>query len=145
MAEHARKKGIEVVTGVAEHLPFGDRSFDFALMVTTVCFLDDRDRAFSEARRVLKAGGAFVIGFVDRNSRLGKEYLSRKDESVFYKDATFYSVDEITAALSKAGFGEFVFRQTLFRPLAELQDAEPVKEGHGEGSFIVVRGVKREG
>jgi hypothetical protein len=34
----------------------------------------------------------------------------------------------------KADFGEFAFRQTLFRPLIELQEVEPAKEGRGEGS-----------
>lgn len=142
MAALARKKGIEVVPGVAEHLPFGDGEFDCCLMVTTVCFLDDMAMAFREARRVLKPGGAFLIGFVDRESRLGKEYLGRKEQSPFYKDATFYSVDEISRALHAAGFAELTFRQTLFRPLDELEEVEPVKEGAGEGSFVVVKGVK---
>ena len=41
MAEIARKRGIEVVVGVAEKLPFKDNSFDFVLLVTTICFVDD--------------------------------------------------------------------------------------------------------
>jgi SAM-dependent methyltransferase len=140
MAEVARKRGIEVVHGVAEHLPFMDGEFDYALMVTTVCFLDDRDMAFQEVRRVLRPGGSFVIGFVDRESPLGMEYQDRKDKSAFYQDATLYSVDEVGSSLRKNGFGGLAFRQTLFRPLTEMEEAEPVKEGHGEGSFVVVRG-----
>ena len=142
MTEVARKRGIEVVHGVAEHLPFADGEFDHALMVTTVCFLDDMDMAFQEVRRVLKPGGPFVIGFVDRESPLGKEYQDRKDKSAFYQNATFYSVDQVVSGLKKNGFGGFIFRQTLFRPLLELEEVEPVKEGHGEGSFVVVRGTK---
>lgn len=142
MAELARRKGIEVTAGVAEHLPFGDAEFDCCLMVTTACFLDDMATAFREAHRVLRPGGAFLIGFVDRESRLGKEYLGRKDQNPFYKDATFYSAAQITDALTQAGFTGFAFRQTLFRRLDELAEVEPVKEGHGEGSFVVVRGVK---
>lgn len=143
MAEVARKRGVEVVSGVAENLPFKDAEFGFALMVTTVCFLDDLDLAFREAHRVLRPGGAFLVGFVDRESALGREYLSRRDRSVFYKDATFYSVDELVARMTRAGFSEFAFRQTLFRPLPEMNDVEPVKEGYGEGSFVVARGIKR--
>jgi ubiquinone/menaquinone biosynthesis C-methylase UbiE len=143
MAEVARKRGIEVVHGVAEHLPFADREFDHALMVTTVCFLDDVNMAFQEVRRVLKTGGAFVIGFVDRESPLGMAYQDRKDKSAFYQDATFYSVDQIISSMQKNGFGAFTFRQTLFRPLPELEEVEPVKQGHGEGSFVVVRGEKQ--
>ena len=144
MAEVARKRGIEVVHGVAEHLPFVDGEFDHALMVTTVCFLDDMDMAFQEARRVLKPGGSFVIGFVDRESPLGKEYQARKDKSAFYQDARFYSVDEVVSCLQKNGFSSLIFRQTLFRPLPELEEVEPVKEGYGEGSFVVVRGEKQQ-
>jgi SAM-dependent methyltransferase len=143
MADHARKKGIEVVAGVAEQLPFGDSSFDFCLMVTTVCFLDDMKQAFREAWRVTKSGGHFLIGFVDSNSPLGVQYLERKDKSEFYKEATFYSVQEITDELARAGFGVVEFRQTLFQPLADLAEVEPVKAGHGEGSFVVVRAEKR--
>ncbi len=143
MAELARKRGIEVVKAVAEKLPFKDNAFDFALMVTTICFLDDLDLAFGEVRRVLKPGGFFVIGFVDKNSPLGKFYQSRQGKSVFYKDATFYSVDDILSHLKKAAFADAAFRQTIFRPLGEIEDVEPVKEGYGEGSFVVVRGVKK--
>jgi SAM-dependent methyltransferase len=143
MAELARKKGIEVAAGVAEHLPYGDAEFDFCLMVTTVCFLDDMALAFREARRVLKPDGAFIIGFVDRESPIGKEYLARKDQNPFYRNAKFYSGPEILRELEAAGFTDPLFRQTLFRPLQELQEAESVKEGHGEGSFAVIRAKKR--
>jgi SAM-dependent methyltransferase len=143
MAALAEKKGIEVVQGVAEKLPFKNKEFDFALMVTTVCFLEDMELAFREVRRVLRPGGAFVVGFVDRESPIGREYLKRKDQSVFYRDATFYSVDELVLRLERSGFDRFEFRQTLFRPLEDLEEVEPVRQGHGQGSFVVVRAFSR--
>lgn len=143
MREQARKRGIKVIRGVAESLPFTDSEFDHCLMVTTVCFLDDMELAFSEAFRVLKPGGSFLIGFVDRDSPLGRDYLARKDKSVFYGTATFYSTQELALHLEKAGFGGLTFRQTLFGPLADTGADEPVKAGYGEGSFVVVRGEKR--
>ena len=144
MAEVAKKKGIDVVFGVAENLPYRDSEFDFCLMVTTVCFLDDIDLAFHEAYRVLKPGGSFIIGFVDRNSPIGREYEQRKNESLFYKAAVFYSVDDLLEHLKKAGFLKFRFCQTLFGPLHDMREPSEVKEGFGEGSFVVIRADKSE-
>jgi SAM-dependent methyltransferase len=143
MAVLAKKKGIEVATGVAEKLPYHDGEFDFVLMVTTVCFLDDMDLAFKEASRVLKPAGSFIVAFVDRESALGAEYLKRKDKSVFYKDAVFYSVDEIVSHLKQAGFSRFEFRQTLFTPLDQMEGPDQVKEGYGQGSFVVIKGGEK--
>lgn len=142
MGDRARKRGINVVKGVAEALPFRDNEFDTALMVTTVCFLDDITMAFQEAFRVLKPGGAFIIGFVDKNSPIGKSYEQRKSESLYYKDATFYAVGDLLAHLKQAGFSMFSFRQTLFGPLDEMRAPDQVKKGYGKGSFVVIKAGK---
>lgn len=142
MGELARDRGIEVVNGVAEALPFAHSTFDFAVMVTTICFLDNVEAAFREAARVLKPDGCLVIGFIAKDSPLGTRYQQHKDESVFYKVATFYSVDEVILHLKGAGFKRFTFTQTIFRALREIGEVEPLKEGYGEGSFVVIRGVK---
>jgi SAM-dependent methyltransferase len=143
MREIARKRGIQVVDGVAEELPFDDSQFDFALMVTTVCFVDDIDRAFLEAHRVLSSGGFLIIGFVDRNSTVGKTYLSSQNENVFYREATFFSVDELVKIMDRSGFDDLTLNQTIFKTLSETTEDEPVKPGYGEGSFVVIRGRKK--
>ncbi len=142
MRELARSKGIETIEGIAEKLPFGDSQFDFALMVTTICFLDDIKAAFKEACRVLKPDGRLIIGFIDKDSSVGKLYQQHKNESVFYKVATFYSVNEVISYLKEAGFKNFNFSQTIFHNLTEIKDIELMKEGYGEGSFVVVRAAK---
>ncbi|WP_424355926.1 class I SAM-dependent methyltransferase [Methanobacterium sp. MBAC-LM] len=142
MGEIAQMRGIKFVEGIAESLPFEDSQFDFVLMVTTICFLDDVKTAFKEAYRVLKPGDCLIIGFIDAESPMGKLYEKHKNESTFYKDATFYSVKEVISYMKKAQFKDFSFRQTLFKSGEELKDIEPVKKGFGEGSFVVVRGVK---
>jgi len=142
MGELARQRGIFVVKGVSEDLPFLDSEFDYALMVTTICFVDDLDRAFKEAFRVLKDTGVLVVGFVDRQSPVGQAYERSKGKSNFYKVATFYSVGEVLESLKKAKFQKFSFRQTIFRDLKEITDPEPIREGYGEGSFVVIRAEK---
>jgi len=92
----------------------------------------------------LKTDGTLIIGFVDRKSPVGMMYEKHKDENVFYKDATFFSVDEVVSFLKKAGFKDFTFSQTIFSHLNEINNIEPVKEGYGEGSFVVISGVKKK-
>ncbi|MCK4503713.1 MAG: class I SAM-dependent methyltransferase, partial [Desulfuromonadales bacterium] len=65
MAVKAEKLGIEVHPGVAEELPFAADQFDFVLMVTTICFVDDVVQSFREALRVLQPGGAIIVAYVD--------------------------------------------------------------------------------
>jgi SAM-dependent methyltransferase len=142
MAELARQRGAEVFECVAEALPFADATFDFALMVTVVYFLEDVTRAFREVRRILKADGVLIVGFVDRESELGRQYSQMKEQSRFYREATFYSVAELEGRLTEAGFFGFNYRQTLFPGQAALQSVE---EGYGKGSFVVVRANKNRG
>jgi SAM-dependent methyltransferase len=142
MREIAEDKGIEVLDGTAENLPYKSNSFDLVLMVTTICFLDDTVKAFSEVYRVLEPGGFFVIGFVDKNSKIGKVYLKHKEKSDFYKIAEFFSVDEVIEALKDTGFKNFEFRQTIFNTLDKINEVEEAKPGYGEGSFVVVKAQK---
>jgi len=142
MRKIAQQRGIEVIDAIAEELPFKDSQFELALMVTSICFVDNLNLAFREVYRILKPGGYLIIGFVDRDSSLGKLYQQHKENSLFYKIATFYSTKEVIYNLSKVGFKEFDFRQTIFHGLNEIKDVEPAKEDYGEGSFVVIRARK---
>jgi SAM-dependent methyltransferase len=144
MTEIAQKRGIQVLDGVAEEVPFDDLQFDFVLMVTTVCFVDDIRKALLEAHRIIAYDGYVIIGFVDRNSRVGQVYLNRKEKNVFYKDATFFSTDELVEILTQVGFKDLTFKQTIFGNLAETASDEPVTPGYGKGSFVVLRGRKTQ-
>lgn len=109
MRDIAILKGLSVVDGVAEELPFKNEEFDFAIMVTTICFVDDLLRSFKEAFRVIKQNGFFVIGFIDKDSKLGIVYQEKSKRSNFYVDAKFYSTDEIINLLKMVGFSNFEF------------------------------------
>jgi len=138
MADKARKLDIHVLTGIAEDLPVSDNSFDFVLMVTTICFVDDLQKAFQEAFRILKKEGFIVIGFIDKDSELGKIYRANKDKSHFYKIAKFFSAEEVLACLSDAGFGCFETKQTIFPE----NNTQHVENGFGTGSFVAIKAIK---
>jgi SAM-dependent methyltransferase len=136
MLRYARERGIEVVRGVAEALPFGDATFDTALIVTTICFVDDVPRTLAEAERVLAPDGTLVIGYIDEDSPVGAIYQETKAENPFYREATFVSTDELVDALEDAGFTDFEFVQTIYHPPDEIDGPEPIEEGYGDGSFV---------
>jgi len=142
MRRLAESRGIEVVDGVAERLPFADATFDWALMVTTICFVDDLPASFGEAARVLAERGEIVVGFVDRDSPLGQAYLERKGESAFYGDATFWGAREVVALLSEAGFAEHEAVQTVFGPPGTVDSVQDFEPGFGRGGFAVLRARK---
>lgn len=139
MAEKARALGIKVCYGVAEDLPFEDNIFDFVLFVTTICFVDDIEKTFLEAYRVLKNDGSIIVGFVDKESEMGKKYLAKKNKSKFYNIATFYSTEEVLKYLIDAGFCDFICKQTIF----QNQEEQTIEDGFGKGSFVVIRGEKK--
>jgi hypothetical protein len=88
---------------------------------------------------VLRPGGGLVIGFIDRESSLGRHYLAHQAQSVFYCGAKFHSADEVARLLREAGFGEPVWAQTLSTPLEETREVEALCAGCGRGAFVVVR------
>jgi SAM-dependent methyltransferase len=142
MLRYAAKRGIICVQGVAEALPFRSSVFDCALVVTTICFVDDPQVLFSEVCRVLKPGACVVVGFIDRNSPLGRLYQAARAENVFYRHATFYSPEEVEKLLHNAGLSRQLWGQTLFQPLEEMTEIEPLREGRSEGAFVVVKAYK---
>ena len=139
MALLAQKAGVYTARGVAEYLPVKNFACDFALMVTTVCFVDDVLTSFREALRIIKKHGCLIVGLVDKESRLGQCYQERKDRSRFYREATFYSAKEILALLENAGFRHYETRQTLIEDHDVLTDQ--VIPGTGRGAFVVIKAM----
>ena len=144
MREKAIEREIHAINGVAEKLPYADKSYDYALMVTTLCFVDDVLQAFNEVHRILKKNGTFIIGFVDKNSPVGKIYLENKDKNVFYKDAVFYSAEEVYRYLWETGFRIDITLQTVFGMLDTIKEIQIPQNGYGKGSFVVIKAIKNE-
>jgi ubiquinone/menaquinone biosynthesis C-methylase UbiE len=142
MRQEAQERGIKAIDCVAENLPYENQSFDVALMITTICFVDDPKRSIKEINRILKPEGLVIVSFVDRESPLGKLYQEKKDKSHFYQEARFFSCREIVELLEQAGFVVEQIWQTVFGKLSEIKEVQPPKPGSGEGGFVVIRARK---
>ena len=141
MAVLARLRGIQVTEAIAEALPFQDQTFDYAVFVTTLCFVDSVSAALAEAYRIIRPGGSIIIGLINKDSELGKQYESKKQQSIYYRDAQFVEIEYVTAVLTDLGFVELIWRQTLFAGLAEdeIQVSEP---GCSSGGFVIVKAIR---
>jgi SAM-dependent methyltransferase len=142
MLEKARDLGLKVALARGEEIPFKDGSFDYVLIMVTICFVDDPNQVVEESRRIIVNGGRIVIGIIDRDSWLGKLYLAKKDESKFYREARFYSVGEIIELLKVHNFEDISVYQTIFDPLETIRSVQHYKEGSGEGGFAAICGRK---
>ena len=135
----ARKRGRNVVKGVAENLPYSDASFDFAAFITSICFVDNPGKAILEAHRILKPKGEIIIAIIDKATTFGKFLEKGKEKSKFYKHANFFSASEIINLLESVHFKVTDIYQTLENP--GNTEIERPMEGYGKGSFVVIKGV----
>ena len=142
MAEIARNRGIHVIRGYAEALPVANASFDIVLMVTVLCFLHNPLLALSEATRVLKPHGSLIIGIIDPDSPLGRSYEANKAKSKFYRQARFHQVHQVLEWLEELGYSNPRICQTIFQDLPAITASEPVREGYGDGAFVVLAAQK---
>lgn len=145
IANLARKRGIEVIKGRAEDLPLKSGSYQLSLLSTTICFVDDIHKTFQEAYRILTSGGYVIVAFIPKESEFGKLYRKIKNQDKFFKIANFYTKKKIMDSLKEAGFSRFKTVQTL---IGDPQEAnrkvqQPIK-GDNRGSFVVIRGTKKE-
>jgi SAM-dependent methyltransferase len=139
MAAIAADRGLAVVRGAAEALPIADASHDLALMVTTICFVDDPVQALRESARILRPGGRLVLGLVDLASPLGRSYERRRGRSPFYGAATFLTAEAVLRFLDETGFHAPGILQTVFGEPESLRAIQPPVPGHGTGGFVAIK------
>lgn len=143
MLGYARRRGIAGVRGAGEALPFRACAFDWALVTTTLCFLDDIPAALREAHRVLVPRGTLVIGFVDRSGRMGPAYLEQHRRGVFFCEATPCTAQQLERWLMDARFVPERWVQTVTAMPEDMTAVEPARRGRGDGLFVVVRAAAR--
>jgi ubiquinone/menaquinone biosynthesis C-methylase UbiE len=137
MLKLARQRNLNVDYGFAENLPYPDNSFDFAVFITSICFINNPSQALREAYRVIKQNGDLIIAFIDRESFLGQILIKEKNDSKFYRDANFYSVTEMISLIESNNFKI----SQIFQTLTDLKNKEVEKPtvGYGKGCFVVIK------
>ena len=136
--------GIEVYCGGrAEQLPFADTSFDYAISITALCFVDDARSALRELLRVSRR--RFVIGLLNRHSLLFRQ-KGRSGGTGAYHGAHWHSVGEIGTLLQGLPVTNASIFSAVFLPGGSLfaRALEAVLPGSFRvGAFIAVAGDVR--
>ncbi len=141
MLDLARKRGVNVKKAPGEKLPFRRKTFDYVAVIVALSFVRYPQKVLVEAARVLKPGGVIVIGMIDRDSFLGKYYISKK--GIFYKKANLLEPYEVSELLTAAGFKKLSYSQTIFSLPGKMRSVHKVAKGCGKGGFVVIRGLKK--
>ena len=111
------KRAVEWRQADAMQLPFGDAEFDAVVCQFGVMFFPDKPKAFAEARRVLKPGGAFLFNAWDRIE--DNEFA----ETILHALATVFPQDPPRfMARTPHGYHD---RATIGRDLAQAGFAAP--------------------
>ena len=141
----ADKRGIDVVRGKGERLPFPDKSFGAVFLIVTLCFVDKPLLVLKESSRVLKNEGAVILGLILRESPWAGFYMKKGVAgNVFYKVARFYSLREFEEMLSEAGFRVVDTCSTIFQSPTEkpLRFESPRRGLYENAGFVALKAEK---
>jgi len=139
MAKYAKERGIEVIVGEAENMPYNNQTFDFAIMVAVDPFVKNIEKVYSEIYRILKPDGKLVVGTLHKNGAVANKYISMTDSEV-YRNALFHTIEETLNQLKASGFKTFQTCQTLTQIKPEMLEL-PIT-GHDKGSFVAIEAKK---
>ena len=135
MLKIAKERGIKVVQGMGEALPFKSKSFDSVFIIVTICFVEEPDKVIKEAHRVLKDSGALYLGLILKESMWAKFYMEKaKQGHPLYSNARFYSFFELKEIVKNL----FSFEDLNSTLIEEPQDVEPIKNKE------IVKGFREE-
>lgn len=101
VARQALGKGVQLLLGDAENLPFKENSFDCVALITTLEFVSNPDKAVHEVLRVSR--GKVLLGVLNKYSLVG---ITRRLKGIFrpsiFNRARFYSIWELRRLVTKA-------------------------------------------
>jgi ubiquinone/menaquinone biosynthesis C-methylase UbiE len=145
MLEIAAARGIRTKAGTAEELPYPAASFDGALMVAALCFVENVPRAFDECSRIIGPGGTLLIGHIPADGPWGRDYIRKAAAGhPIYSHAHFTTVAEVQKLARTAGFQLVMAASGLFKPPRSPVEIPPrVQPGIVAGAGFVALALRR--
>jgi ubiquinone/menaquinone biosynthesis C-methylase UbiE len=141
----AKKRGITVIRGKGEKLPFPNKCFGTVFIIVTLCFVDEPIKLLEETSRVLKDDGYIILGLILKESPWANFYV-RKGSSgnIFYKAARFYSLNELETMLQETNLKITETSSTIFKAPTEkpLRFENPRKGFHENAGFVTMKAEK---
>ena len=121
-----------------EALPFSGESFDVVLLFTTLEFVEDVERVLLEARRVLRPGGALVVGVLEALSPWAALYRRLGEKGVLpWARARFLAREDLKALLGPPeAEGEAVFLAPEANPPYEEADQAGRRAGNRPALYL---------
>lgn len=115
-AELARARGLSVVRGDAQRLPFADGSFDLVMSTDVWEHVADDETVAREAFRVCRAGGRLLVAVP-----AGMDLWSGHDVALGHERR--YERDQLVALVERAGFvvDDTMGWNVLLRPIARTR------------------------
>lgn len=128
----------EWVAAQGEALPFADGAFDVVLLFTVLEFVGEVERVLAEARRVLKPGGALVVGVLEALSPWAALYRRLGEKGVLpWARARFLAREDLKALLGPPeAEGEAVFLAPEANPPYEEADQAGRRAGNRPALYL---------
>jgi ubiquinone/menaquinone biosynthesis C-methylase UbiE len=126
------------VAGRGEALPFSRGAFDVVFLFTTLEFVEDVERVLAEARRVLRPGGALVVGVLEALSPWAALYRRLGERGVLpWTQAHFLAREDLKALLGPPeAEGEAVFLAPEAKPPYEEADLAGRRAGNRPALYL---------
>ena len=117
VAAAAAPIGVQVLAGVAEHLPGEDGEFDAGVASLVLCSVGDLDAALRELFRVIRPGGELRFYEHVRSERPGFARFQRGFDVIWTRVNGWgcHAARDTPAAISRAGFVVESMRRFTFR------------------------------
>jgi len=121
----ARRAGVAIplIRADGRALPLRASTFDVVAVILGLEFTADAGQTLEEARRVLKPGARLVVAILDRAGLWTSwRRLKRRLVGSIWRDAAFFTADELRGLLETRGFADLRWRGAVhFLPLCRTR------------------------